>query len=96
MPRTSRGLLRKIKMQVTQSNNQTMYGVNDINAYIESVKNSITYKFTGANMVVAGLMSDAQEQIAFDDTEGARKTLNIAKAILFQIMDGTLIGTVKQ
>ena len=83
-------------MQVTQSNNQTMYGVNDINAYIESVKNSITYKFTGANMVVAGLMSDAQEQMAFDDTEGARKTLNIAKAILFQIMDGTLIGTVKQ
>jgi hypothetical protein len=83
-------------MQVTQSNNQAMYGVNDINAYIESVKNSITYKFTGANMVVAGLMSDAQEQMAFDDTEGARKTLNIAKAILFQIMDGKLIGTVKQ
>jgi hypothetical protein len=83
-------------MQVTQSNNQAMYGVNDINAYIESVKNSITYKFTGANMVVAGLMSDAQEQIAFDDTEGARKTLNIAKAILFEIMDDKLVGTVKQ
>jgi hypothetical protein len=83
-------------MQVTQSNNQAMYGVNDINAYIESVKNSITYKFTGANMVVAGLMSDAQEQMEFDDTEGARKTLNIAKAILFQIMDGKLIGTVNQ
>jgi hypothetical protein len=83
-------------MQVTQSNSQAMYGVNDINAYIESVKNSITYKFTGANMVVAGLMSDAQEQMAFDDTEGARKTLNIAKAILFEIMDGKLVGTVKQ
>ena len=83
-------------MQVTQSNNQAMYGVNDINAYIESVKNSITYKFSGANMIVAGLMSDAQEQMAFDDTEGARKTLNIAKAILFEIMDGKLVGTVKQ
>ena len=83
-------------MQVIQSNSQAMYGVNDINAYIESVKNSITYKFTGANMVVAGLMSDAQEQMAFDDTEGARKTLNIAKAILFEIMDGKLVGTVKQ
>jgi len=83
-------------MQVTQSNNQTMYGINDIDQYIVSVKNSFTYKFTGANMVVAGLMSDAQEQIAFGDTEGARKTLNIAKAILFQIMDGTLIGTVNQ
>ena len=83
-------------MQVTQSNNQAMYGVNDINAFIELVKNSITYKFTGANMVVAGLMSDAQEQMAFDDTEGARKTLNIAKAILFEIMDGKLVGIVKQ
>jgi hypothetical protein len=83
-------------MQVIQSNSQAMYGVNDINAYIESVKNSITYKFTGANMVVAGLMSDAQEQMAFDDIEGARKTLNIAKAILFEIMDGKLVGTVKQ
>jgi len=83
-------------MQATQSNNQAMYGVNDIDQYIASVKNSITYQFTGANMVVAGLMSDAQEQMAFDDTEGARKTLNIAKAILFQIMDGKLVGTVKQ
>ena len=83
-------------MQVTQSNNQAMYGVNDIDQYIASVKNSITYQFNGANMVVAGLMSDAQEQMEFDDTEGARKTLNIAKAILFQIMDGTLIGTVNQ
>jgi hypothetical protein len=83
-------------MQATQSNNQAMYGVNDINSYIESVKKSITYQFTGANMVVAGLMSDAQEQMAFDDTEGARKTLNIAKAILFEIMDGKLVGTVKQ
>jgi hypothetical protein len=83
-------------MQVTQSNNQAMYGVNDIDQYIASVKNSLTYKLTGGNMIVAGLMSDAQEQMAFGDTEGARKTLNIAKAILFQIMDGTLIGTVNQ
>ena len=70
-----------------------MYGVEDIDAYINSVVNSFTYKVTGGNMVVAGLMSDAQEQMAFGDTEGARKTLNIAKAILFQIMDGQLVGT---
>jgi hypothetical protein len=70
-----------------------MYGVADIDAYINSVVNSFTYKVTGGNMVVAGLMSDAQEQMAFGDTEGARKTLNIAKAILFQIMDGQLVGT---
>jgi len=70
-----------------------MYGVADIDAYINSVVNSFTYKVTGGNMVVAGLMSDAQELMSFGDTEGARKTLNIAKAILFQIMDGQLVGT---
>jgi hypothetical protein len=83
--------------QATQTNrNEQMYGFANIDAYIASVKDSVTYKFTGGNMIVAGLMSDAQEQMAFDDTEGARKTLNIAKAILFEIMDGKLVGTVKQ
>ena len=70
-----------------------MYGVANIDAYINSVVNSFTYKVTGGNMVVAGLMSDAQELMSFGDTEGARKTLNIAKAIVFQIMDGQLVGT---
>jgi hypothetical protein len=83
-------------MQVTQSNNQAMYGVNDINSYIESVKNSITYKFTGANMVVAGLMSDAQELIAGGAQDRSRQTLNIAKHILFLVMDGELVGTVNR
>jgi len=70
-----------------------MYGVANIDAYIKNVVNSFTYKVTGGNMIVAGLMSDAQEQMSFGDTEGARKTLNIAKAVLFQIMDGQLVGT---
>jgi hypothetical protein len=69
-----------------------MYGFEDIDAYIESVKESITYQFTGGNMVVAGLMSDAQELMT-KDTERARQTLNIAKTILFKIMDGELVGT---
>ena len=43
-------------------------------------------------MVVAGLMSDAQELMT-RDTERARQTLNIAKTILFMIMDGELVGT---
>ena len=73
--------------------NIQMYGVANIDAYINSVVNSFTYKVTGGNMIVAGLMSDAQEQMSFGDTEGARKTLNIAKAVLFQIMDGQLVGT---
>ena len=77
----------------TQSNrNVSMYGFDDIDSYIESVKESITYQFTGGNMVVAGLMSDAQELMT-RDTERARQTLNIAKTILFMIMDGELVGT---
>jgi hypothetical protein len=35
-------------------------------------------------MVVAGLMSDAQEVMAMGDVESARKFLNIAKFILFE------------
>ena len=74
------------------SRNVSMYGFEDIDSYIESVKESITYQFTGGNMVVAGLMSDAQELMT-RDTERARQTLNIAKTILFMIMDGELVGT---
>jgi hypothetical protein len=73
-----------------------MYGFADMDAYIDSVKRSITYKITGGHMIVAGLMSDAQEQMAHDDIEGARQTLNIAKTVLFQIMEGTLVGTVER
>jgi hypothetical protein len=76
--------------------NEAMYGFADIDAYIESVKQSITYKFTGGNMIVAGLMSDAQELMAHGDVERARQTLNVAKTIMFQIMDGELVGTVER
>ena len=74
------------------SRNVSMYGFDDIDSYIESVKESMTYQFTGGNMIVAGLMSDAQELMT-RDTERARQTLNIAKTILFKIMDGELVGT---
>jgi hypothetical protein len=75
--------------------NGKMYGVADIDAYVESVKGSFTYKTVGGNMIVAGLMSDAQELMT-RDTERARQTLNLAKAILFEIMDGRLVGTVSR
>jgi hypothetical protein len=82
------------------NSNLAMYGVPDIVAYVNSVKASTTYKFTGANMIVAGLMSDAQELIADGEVErareGARRTLNIAKHILFLIADGELVGTVER
>ena len=79
-----------------EERNINMYGIADIDAYVESVKESITYKCTGANMVVAGLMSDAQGLMAHGNKERARQTLNIAKALIFEIMDGNLIGTVER
>lgn len=79
----------------TQDKSQQMYGC-DINEYVESVKESITYRFTGGHMVVAGLMSDAQELIACGAQDRSRQTLNIAKHILFLIMDGELVGTVER
>ena len=78
------------------SRNVSMYGFEDIDSYIESVRESITYQFTGGNMVVAGLMSDAQELMLYNDVERARQTLNIAKAILFAITEGELVGTVER
>ena len=74
--------------------NVKMYGVADIDAYIDSIKTSFTYKAVGGNMIVAGLMSDAQELLSVGDNERARQTLNRAKAVLFEIMDGRMIGTV--
>ena len=69
----------------------TMYGCN-ITEYKESVRRSFTYRYTGGNMVVAGLMSDAQELMAMGDSETARQYLNRAKSILFDIMDGQMSG----
>ena len=80
---------------VAQRNqNRAMYGVANIDIYIDSVKESITYKTVGGNMIVAGLMSDAQELLSVGDNERARQTLNRAKAVLFEIMDGRMIGNV--
>jgi len=45
-------------------------------------------------MVVAGLMSDAQEEMAMGAVERARQTLNRAKLILGEIMDGNLVANV--
>ena len=61
-----------------------MYGC-DFQAFKESVENSLTYKLSGGVMVLAGLLSDAQELMAMGDTETARKYLNRAKALMFHM-----------
>jgi hypothetical protein len=75
---------------------QSMYGVPDLDEFIESITQTITYQATGANMVIAGLMSDAQEEMAHGNTEAARQTLNRAKGVLFRVMEGNLRGSVQR
>jgi len=72
---------------------QQCYGC-DIQEFIAQIQQNISYQLSGANMVVAGLMSDAQEELAVGANERARQTLNRAKAVLFEIMDGNLVGDV--
>jgi hypothetical protein len=64
------------------NSDKMMYGC-DIEAFKESVKDSFTYRVTGGYMVLASLLSDAQEQLAHGDDFRARQTLNKAKALLF-------------
>ena len=69
-----------------------VYGC-DMAKFVDSITSCVSYKLSGANMVIAGLMSDAQEQMSFGDNEGARQSLNKAKYLLFKVMEGELIGT---
>ena len=69
-----------------------MYGC-DIDAFKKSVKDSFTYEVAGGAMIVAGLMSDAQELMSINDTERARQYLNQAKALLFDMMDCDIKNT---
>lgn len=71
------------------SNESQMYGC-DIDEFVSNIKESFTYNAGGIGMVIAGLMSDAQEQIEHQDTEGARHTLNRAKHLMFLALSGDL------
>ena len=68
----------------------------------EEYMNSITAKFSGLEMVVAGILSDCQEMIAMKNPtipapntdEMIRKQLNVAKFILFEMMEAKRKETV--
>jgi len=69
-----------------------MYGCT-VEQMREAVEQSITYRFSGAGMYVASLLSDAQEMVAYgpydSDTlaniqEDQRQLLNRAKWVLSQ------------
>ena len=49
--------------------------------------NGITAKFSGLEMVVAGILSDCQELTAMGRSEQVRQQLNVAKFILFEMIN---------
>jgi len=48
---------------------------------------SITAKLSGLEMVVMGILSDAQFWLEMNNTEASRKQMNVAKFILAEMMD---------
>jgi len=70
----------------------SMYGCTEAQMR-EAVESSPTFKFSGPAMVVASMMSDAQEMMAYEQPdfnaiEDQRQLLNRAKFVLFTyIMD---------
>jgi len=53
----------------------------------EEYMNSFTAKACGLEMVVMGILSDAQEMLAMGNAEVSRKYMNIAKFILCEMME---------
>ena len=82
-------------MKKATSGDLQMFGMStdDIRA---QYMNSITAKFSGQEMVIAGILSDCQELLSMlpttdaideDRSEMIRKQLNVAKFILFEMID---------
>jgi len=62
------------------------YGMTE-QAIREQYMDSITAKCSGLEMVVMGILSDAQELGSMGRNEAVRKQLNVAKFILSEMMD---------
>jgi hypothetical protein len=54
----------------------------------EAVEQSLTFRFSGAGMMAMSLLSDAQEEINWENTEDARQTINRAKWIISEYLMG--------
>jgi len=63
----------------------SVYG-NTKDRIMESIKNSITYKYSGIGMIICGYMSDIQEMNEHNEkghyNEEIRQTLNICKMLM--------------
>ena len=62
------------------------YGISEAEIRVQYMQ-SITAKFSGLEMVAMSVLSDAQELMAMGATEQSRKTINIAKFILSEMME---------
>lgn len=62
------------------------YGITEAEIREEYI-GSLTAKCCGIEMVVMGILSDAQEMMAMGRTETSRKYMNIAKFILSEMME---------
>ena len=79
------------ELNESQKRDIRMYGCTEAQMR-EAVEQSITFRFSGAAMMAASLMSDAQEMVSYGPYDGdtlaniledQRQTLNRAKWILF-------------
>jgi len=76
-----------------------MYGMSTDNIR-DQYMNGITAQYTGLEMVVAGILSDCQEMISMKNPtipapntdEFIRKQLNVAKFILFEMLDKKMMN----
>ena len=73
-------------------NEIAMFGMTE-NDIREQYMESLTAKFSGLEMVIASVQSDCQELIG-DENERVRKQLNVAKFMLFEMMDAKRKETV--
>jgi hypothetical protein len=79
--------MNKRMEKMMRADEERMFGMSkeDIR---EEYMESLTAKFSGQEMVVASILSDCQEMLSLDYSEDAiRKQLNIAKFILFEMLD---------
>ena len=87
-------MFSKKELDMSNANEVKMYGMTE-QQIRDQYMNSITAKCSGLEMVVAGIMSDCQEMIAMKNPsipapltdELIRCNMNIAKFILFEMMD---------
>ena len=82
------------------NNEKAMFGMSE-DTIREEYMNSLTARLSGQEMVVAGILSDCQELLAMKSSgntnpdELIRKQLNVAKFILFEMMDAKRAGESK-